>query len=175
MGCFLYNLRAPVRARSSALGEDVRRSLEQLTILNSRIYGVNRRAVSRHVLRDMWYSSSGADSHIMRGINGIAVSEGEAANSGLMLIRLWSRQLEGHQLRRVPRRGVQACGRHCPEAATEKSSSRNFTGQKSEHNSYPYHAAASAIRLIERCFAALFPQLYLSRGYCATLIRRGSA
>ncbi len=95
----------------------------------------------------------------MRGIDGIAASEGEAANSGLMLVRLWYRQLEGHQPRRVPCRGVRVCGRHCPEAATEKSSSRNFTGQKSEQSSYPYHAAASTIRLIERCFAALFPQL----------------
>ncbi len=104
----------------------------------------------------------------MRGINGIAASEGEAANSGLMLVRLWSRQLEGHQLRRVACRGVQVCGRHGPEAATEKISSRNFTGQKSEHNSHLYHAAASTIELIKRpCFLSFD----FSRGY----FRRGSA
>ena len=85
MGCFLYDLRAPVRARSSVLG-DVYRGFALLTILNSRIDATYGRVISHHILREMWYSSSRADSHIMRSINWNAALEGETANSRLILI-----------------------------------------------------------------------------------------
>ena len=85
MGCFLYDLRAPVRARSSVLG-GVCRDFTLLTILNSRIEAPYGRVISHHILGEMWYSSSRADSHIMRSVNWIAALEGETADSGLILI-----------------------------------------------------------------------------------------
>lgn len=89
MGCFLYDLRAPVRARSSVLG-DVRRDFALLTILNSRIEAPYRRVVSHHVLGEMGYSSSRADSHIMRSIDRVAALDGETANSGPIIAGLCS-------------------------------------------------------------------------------------
>ena len=87
MGCFFYDLRAPVRARSSVLGHS-RRSLALLTILHSRIEATYGRVISHHILGEMWYSSSRADSHIMRGVDWIAALEDKTANSRLTLIGL---------------------------------------------------------------------------------------
>lgn len=87
MGCFFYDLRAPVRARSSVLGESPR-SLALLTILDSGIEATYGSVISHHILGEMWYSSSRADSHIMRSVNRIAALKGETANSRLILIGL---------------------------------------------------------------------------------------
>ena len=66
----------------SDVGLSIYESQQSLTIFNCSIHGIDSSVASHHVLREMWYRSSGADGHIMGCLNWDVVLEGQASNLG---------------------------------------------------------------------------------------------